>query len=118
MDIKKNYQIPNISVIAKAKETNNGIPKKYIYEAEMDLLNQNLKIVSDKVGWRDAQTLYFVNKDGSGRIATAWNVVNYPKGSFSELLSSAKNIYEKSGRSFNEDDIKKLITDFIKIANK
>ena len=65
---------------------------------------------SDEIGWLDAKKIYYINKDGSGRMLTAWGSKNYPKNTFDEVIKTAKDtIKNADSKSFSDSDIEKLI---------
>lgn len=104
----KNTTTLNINFKRSEKSTQNK--KEYEYYGEIEFLRQSLKLSKNKIGWCDSFSQYFINKDGSGRITTAWGSKNYPKNTFDNAIKKANEIYSKTHNNiFAEEEIDNLI---------
>ena len=114
MELKIFQKLKQCSRFFKKQETK--IIKKalgYDCSAELESLRGTLKLQQNHVGAYDAWSTYFINKDGSARKLTAWGAEDFSKGTFSELLDSAKNMYSKNdNRILTKENAQQLIEDF------
>ncbi len=107
--------IQNTEIIKRLnmQTTNNIKPetqKKYELHGEIDPHSGALILSSEEIGWLDAKKIYYINKDGSGKILTAWGSRNYPKYTFNEVIKIAKDtIRNTDSKLFSDSDIEKLI---------
>ena len=112
-----------LDIIQKLKECSQFFKKQevkiakkvlgYDYSAELESLRGTLKLQQNQVNAYDSWSTYFINKDGSGRKVTAWGAKNYSKGTFSELLDSAKKMLNENGNNLlSKENAQQLISDF------
>ena len=104
-----NYNVNNFQGIKKAEKNTN----QYKYDGEIDNISGTVILKSDKVGWFDAQKIYYINKDGSGRELTAWTAKNFPKSTFSFLNDDINEIKIMNGNKFISEEQVKLLMDKI-----
>lgn len=83
---------------------------EYDFYGEIESLRSSIKLSKDRVGWTDSFSTYYINKDGSGQVQTAWGKKIYPKDTFNEVVDAANEIYANTHRNrFDNEDTSRLI---------
>lgn len=112
MKIQNNTEITQ-NTVQTADKTPKSASGSYIFQAEVNITDGSIKLVSDRKNWNDAKKVYFINKDGSARKVSAWCAKDYPKGTFSKLYSDIKNYCnEIQSTILSNDEIKAIIDEF------
>lgn len=102
-----------LNTSSTSTETSKEVSDDYICRAEINISDGSLKFAIDRKKGHDAQKIYFVNKDGSGRKISAWGAVNYSKGTLSKLFDSVKKTCnEKQTTILSDEEIIFFINEF------
>ncbi len=103
-------KMPQILNTPTANNIKRETQKEYEYHGEIDPHSGALILSSNRIGWFDAQKTYYINKDGSGRMLTAWGSRNYPKNTFDEVIKRAQDtIKNADSKLFSDSDVEELI---------
>ncbi len=94
----------------KPDENSTKAKDEYKFYGEIESLRNSIKLSKDRVGWMDSFSTYYINKDGSGQVHTAWGKKTYPKDTFNKVVEAANEIYANTRRNrFDNDDTSRLI---------
>ena len=104
--------------VSKQKNDNSLKPendKEYEYSGEIEFLHESLNISRNRIGWNDAFSQFYINKDGSGKEITAWGTNIYEKGTLSAAYEKAKEIYSQTHTNrFSDEEIEAIFNEIDK----
>ncbi len=116
MNVENNKNVNNLNL----KNTNKKQQEKPSLQCNASYNSQDGSLIvnSNNTRMYDAMRVYFINKDGSGILRTAWGSRKYPKNTFDEALKTAQEITSKNGFQISYDDSVLLLEKINQILEK